>query len=618
MNFLSPIAFAFAASLGVVIVFYMLKRKRVIKLVSSTLLWQKFLAETQASSPLQKLRHNWLLLLQLLLLLLVVVALARPFFTGQAPTSRLRVLVLDGSASMQSTDIKPSRFQQAKSEALTWVNGMRDGEQMMVLLAAGNTEVKQSPTGDKAALRRAIESCAAADTPTRLADAIKTAGAFTFEKRGEETVTSGEIHLFSDGAVTDLEPLANKNLPLVYHKIGQDGRNAGLVNLDVKVHPEDPSQRAIFAAVFNASTNLIAADIELSFDGQSLEVRPLTLTPTNTQPLVFFAPQQRDGVFTLKLKIDDDLAADNQASIVSLIPAPVKALLLTQGNRFLEKALRAASPNLQLTVAGLLADGAENYDLVVIDNMVPIVWPNINTLAINTANTNWLQVQGTIQGPPIVDWRSAHPLLRFVNFDNVQVAEAMSVRPPGWGLPLVESPATPLLLAGELDQRRLIWIGFDPLQSTWPLRISFPIFIANAVDWLNPSSLNTTALQVKAGDPFRLNLYQTISSARVTMPDGQQRDVATGPNTRELVFGQTASQGVYRLQAGTNSTTFCVNLLDAAESQILARDQLPLGKYESIQASTLRRANLELWRWIAAAGLLVLLFEWWFYHKRTV
>ena len=68
MSFLSPIAFAFAAAILVVVVFYLLKRKRVVKLVPSTLLWQKFLAETQASAPFQKLRHNWLLLLQILLL----------------------------------------------------------------------------------------------------------------------------------------------------------------------------------------------------------------------------------------------------------------------------------------------------------------------------------------------------------------------------------------------------------------------------------------------------------------------------------------------------------------------------------------------------------------------
>ena len=58
MNFLAPAALAFAAALPVVILFYLLKRKRVVKLVSSTLLWQKFLAETQASAPFQRLRKN--------------------------------------------------------------------------------------------------------------------------------------------------------------------------------------------------------------------------------------------------------------------------------------------------------------------------------------------------------------------------------------------------------------------------------------------------------------------------------------------------------------------------------------------------------------------------------
>src|SRR4029453_18022899 len=95
MNFLEPIAFWFALSLPVVIVFYLLKRKRVVKLVSSTLLWQKFLAETQASAPFQKLRKNWLLMLQILLLILAVLALSRPFFATKAKPGELRVVILD-------------------------------------------------------------------------------------------------------------------------------------------------------------------------------------------------------------------------------------------------------------------------------------------------------------------------------------------------------------------------------------------------------------------------------------------------------------------------------------------------------------------------------------------
>jgi hypothetical protein len=75
--------------------------KRVVKLVSSTLLWQKFLADTQASAPFQKLRKNWLLYLQILLLLLAVLALARPYIKTTATPSQKRVVILDGSASMQ-------------------------------------------------------------------------------------------------------------------------------------------------------------------------------------------------------------------------------------------------------------------------------------------------------------------------------------------------------------------------------------------------------------------------------------------------------------------------------------------------------------------------------------
>src|SRR6185503_15409839 len=116
MSFLAPAAALFALSLPVVVVFYLLKRKRVVKLVSSTVLWQKFLAETQANAPFQKLRHNWLLLIQLLLLTLAILALSRPYFVGSAKVSALRVVILDASASMQSTDESPSRFEKARAE----------------------------------------------------------------------------------------------------------------------------------------------------------------------------------------------------------------------------------------------------------------------------------------------------------------------------------------------------------------------------------------------------------------------------------------------------------------------------------------------------------------------
>ena len=59
----------------------------------------------------------------------------------------------------------------------------------------------------------------------------------------------------------------------------------------------------------------------------------------------------------MRLTAKDDLAADNQASIVSLLPKPVKMLLVSRGNRLLERALRAA-PNVELAIATDLTDAA--------------------------------------------------------------------------------------------------------------------------------------------------------------------------------------------------------------------------------------------------------------------
>jgi Ca-activated chloride channel homolog len=611
MNFLAPAAFAFAGLIPVVILFYLLKRKRVVRLVPSTLLWQKFLSDTQASAPFQKLRKNWLLLLQLLLLALTVFALARPYFATQVKPARLRIVILDASASMQSIDENPSRFEKGRAEALKWVDSLADTDQMVVLQAGASTEVKQSATSEKAALRRALQACECSDGPTRLVPALRMAESLVRDQR------DAEIHLFSDGAVPDLSEFENKALPLVYHKLGTRANNSGITALDVRPNPEDPRQRAIYASVANVSSNTVQTELELLFEDQLVEARPINVPGGETSPQVFIAPQPRDGVFTVRLTAKDDLAADNQASIVSLLPKPAKVLLVSRGNRLLEKVFRSV-PGVELTTAADLTDGGTAYDFVVLDGVTPSAWPKGSVLAINVVNTNWLEGVSRIEAPAIVDWKATHPLLRYAGFDNVQIVESLTAKPPGWAVSLVDSPQAPLILAGELGRQRIIWIGFDTLQSNWPLRVSFPIFIANAAEWLNPANTKGAQMQVKAGEAFRLPLGHPEKAARVQPPSGPSKTIALDPGQAEFVFGDTTKNGIYRLNLGTNNLVFCVDLLDSMESNTKPRDEIQLGKYVKVEATTMQRANMELWRSIALTGLLVLLFEWWYYHRRTV
>ncbi|HEX4119318.1 MAG TPA: BatA and WFA domain-containing protein [Verrucomicrobiae bacterium] len=611
MRFLSPAAFWFAATLPVVVIFYLLKRRRVVKLVSSTILWQKFLADTQANAPFQKLRHNWLLVLQLLLLVLAILALSRPYFAGHAKATGLRVVILDASASMQSTDVAPSRFEKARAEALHLVDSLKDQEQMLILLAAGNTVVKQSATDDKAILRRAIENCQVTDSTTRLTEALKLADTLVRDKHDPE------IDLFSDGAAGDLSEFENKGMNLVYHREGERCNNVGITTLDIRENPENQQERAIYTSVVNFSTNTQQTVLDLLFDQEVVDTRALTLAPGETSPQVFSATQQRDGIFTVRIDAKDDLAADNEASIVSLLPQPIRVLLVSHGNRFMERALRTV-PGADVSVATDTLDGAPNWDVVVLDDVTPSVWPKTSVLAFHVVTTNLFEDGWTnIDAPAIVDWKNTHPLLRYINLDNVQISETLGVRAPAWGIPLVETRQTPLLLAGELEHQKIIWVGFDTLQSTWPLRVSFPMFIANAVDWLNPASTKSRQLLLHAGEPFRYALAHPVESVTVTLPGGAKETVATGGNP-EIVFGDTTRRGAYHLRAGTNEVAFCVNVLDAAESNTKPREELQLGKFNKVGATEVKQASVEFWHWIAAAALAVLLFEWWYYHRRTV
>ena len=138
------------------------------------------------------------------------------------------------------------------------------------------------------------------------------------------------------------------------------------------------------------------------------------------------------------------------------------------------------------------------------------------------------------------------------------------------------------------------------------------------MEWLNPANTKSSQLLVKAGDAFRMSLAHSEKNAEVILAGGAKKTYTIDPNANEFVFGDTFKQGTYRLRIGTNETMFCVDLLDAQESNTKPRDELQLGRYTKVTATTTKRTNMELWRTIAMAGLGMLMLEWWYYHRRTV
>ena len=114
MNLANPLALAWAGLLIPVVVFYILKIRLRRVPVSTVIFWRQIFEEKKPRSLWQRLRHLLSLLVQLALLLLLIFALAQPFFAWEANEARRIVLVIDNSASINATDVAPSRLVDAE------------------------------------------------------------------------------------------------------------------------------------------------------------------------------------------------------------------------------------------------------------------------------------------------------------------------------------------------------------------------------------------------------------------------------------------------------------------------------------------------------------------------
>ena len=100
-----------------IVALYFLKLKRRPVEVPSTYLWQKSVEDLHVNAIWQRLRRNLLLLLQLLVVLMLILAALRPSWLSMRLTGSRFVFLIDNSASMQATDVQPTRLEEAKRRA---------------------------------------------------------------------------------------------------------------------------------------------------------------------------------------------------------------------------------------------------------------------------------------------------------------------------------------------------------------------------------------------------------------------------------------------------------------------------------------------------------------------
>ncbi len=594
MDVLNPLAFWFALLAIPIVLLYLLRLQRREQLVSSTLLWRRAVLDREANALWQRLRRNLLLLLQLATLAFLVFALARPYINAPGAASRRVVVLLDASASMQATDVRPSRFEVARAQVSTLIEALGAEDQMTLIAVDEAPRALSALTSDKARLRDALRALRPTLGVANWGAALALAKALG---SGDQETTTFVV---SDGA--NAEDLALLPGSVRFIPIGERGDNLAITTLALR------RTRDGLAALVRLTNHgprdeeaLVAVEAEAALiDARTLAVaagKSAEWTVGNIPPDARWIRARIDKARDNLLAVDDVAYAVNAANIAR------RALLITRGNLFLEQAL-AALPGLRVTRATAPLPDAGRYDLYVLDGVSATLPMGANALLIGAqgvftpvavfSDTAYVRV-------------APHPIARALDWRAVGVLDAFRLAAPDWLQPVVEGQGGPLVLAGESPDGalgRVVALTFDLRRSDLPLQIAFPILIANSTAWLAPPSGLDIPLSVRPGAAVALP-----AGARVTLPSGE---VVT---TEAQGFAQTDQVGIYAFEAGQARGAFAVNFTHIAESRIAPNPNLAAGGSGPLPAAEAQAAQREFWHALAALALALLVAEWWVYQR---
>jgi Ca-activated chloride channel homolog len=618
MNLLAPAALALSTLAIPIVIFYMLKLRRREVTVSSTLLWHMVLRDRQANAPWQRLRRNLLLLLQLLILAALILALARPALSVPTVASGSSVILLDASASMNATDVSPSRFEAARHAAHTMIDALPAAAPVTIIVAGRQPQVIASAETDRSALKRALDEA----RPTNGAADWSAAFALAAGALGRQTDQPTTVIISDGGLPKNLPPLPGE---VRYVPIGQASDNVSIAALSLR-----PTKNGaeLFASVVNHSDQNRSAVLSFYANDALLQAQPIDLQAGETQPVVLPDLPRAASVYQAKLSRPDRsdqpfdaLTLDDSAFAVNNPAGARRVLVVSTGNVFVEQVL-AALPDLQAFRALPQKDGSikmplDEFDLYIFDGIMPDELPFKPTLFINPASNSVLRVDSVFSDT--YDARvSDSPLTRYVDWSNVHVKQAQHLNLPQWARTLVDSAGGPLVVVGDTGVRRVGAITFDLHDSDLPLQVAFPILLVNLINYLAPGRAFNRPDGLQPGESLIIRPDAAVSTVAIASPTNQIYTVR--PVEGSVIFKDTQELGAYAVTSisGDQQTVdyFAVNLFDPSESDIRPVEAIQIGQSLIAAAQASETGWQEWWPWLAALALLILLIEWWVYHGR--
>jgi hypothetical protein len=223
-------------------------------------------------------------------------------------------------------------------------------------------------------------------------------------------------------------------------------------------------------------------------------------------------------------------------------------------------------------------------------------------------------VKGLDYDAVIQTWHNESALAAGLHAREAHIANAEIFETFEGDTPLASVAGGPIVVAREAGSghARFAVIGFDPLQGQLKFEVTTPILFANLLRWLSPESFRT--LDLAAGSvgtaSVPLDPKERLEQIRVVDDNGLAL-----PFTMHGAFLQlfAAEPSVLHVYSGERERILSLTLPEVAETEWKAPDGAAQGLP---RASHVPAGAVDLWKWLALAGLACLLAEWFLFGRQ--
>lgn len=611
VGFARPWAFALAAAAIPLLLLFMLKARRPRLPVGSLLFWRGVARQQEAKTPFKRLRRNLVLVLLATALAALVYGAAEPVVQAHLRSGRALLVVVDTSASMSTRDGPggESRLALARERARELFAGLGRGDHGALLAVDAHARLLLRWSDDEAAWSEALSELEARPLETDLGAGLLAAADAAAEAPGEL-----EVVLLSDGGGPPPPPL-ELGAPLRFLSLGSSGENLGFLAYSLRPG-ETEGTWEVFATLRNSGAEPRGAVIALEQRGRPVAARRVQVA-AGVEVAVSFQERLEAGALSLRILPKggpEPYSWDDEVWLrVPQHARPRAAIYGARGAALWQRALEAAGAEV-FQGGGAGAPGEAPTLAVVLADASLERLPLCDAILIDPSPT--LRVGARPEGAsgPVNELVGAHrePLLEFVSLADQHLGAVRGLILAPGARPLIEGRGLDgqRVVAAALSERRgyaRVVLGFDPLDTRWPQRAAFPIFVANCL----AQASERAPLQGSAGQS--LLLPTSAPSLEVTSPSGVARAVI--PSEGIATLTELWERGVYRLRLGAEERLLSVNLAAPAESRIAPRARLE-ADLEQVSLAPERARPLEVGRWFALLGLVLLTLEAWAFHRR--